>query len=102
MKTEKLPYELLVRWGEDGAIRGAHVIFAYRVTDGDEVVSYQPGTAVPAGERGAGFPLSTAVTKALAAGLAAAAPKLAEYDALLAERDALLAAINDAKRQTQP
>lgn len=82
MDTKKLPYEILVRFDEDGAVKGAHVIWAYKVTDGDRAVSYQPGPAERAGNSFTGFPLSDAVSEALAGGLEKAAAMLHENASL--------------------
>lgn len=102
MQTDKLPYEVLIRFGVDGAVQGAHVIWAYRITDDDgQVVGYTPGNPLPAGAKGdaEGFPLSAAVGEAIAAAIEATAPKLADYDALLAENEALIAELAEHQKR---
>lgn len=99
MNTEKIPYELLVRFDQNGAVAGAHVIWAYKVSDGDKVVSYQPGQAERAGEAISGFPLSAAVSEALAEGLKKAAAVLEENEALKSSLRAKEASIEQLEQE---
>lgn len=99
MKTESRPYEVVVRFDEAGAVRGAHVQWADVLLNDDGTVAkdpggntmlWRPGTAVPAGSGPSGFPLDKVVSDAIAVGLGIAAPKLAAYDALASTHHALV------------
>lgn len=46
MITEKVPYELLVRWDETGRLAGAHIQFRYVTRDGSIDSSTDGGAAV--------------------------------------------------------
>lgn len=100
IETKKLPYEILVRFDENGRVRGAHVIWAYKTSDGDRVVSYAPGGAEPAGAGGADFPLADVVTEAVAGGLQVNSDlvgEVAELKRALAKHELNSAAAIDAK-----
>ena len=85
MQTIKAPYELLIRWGADGALAGAHVQYRYIVTDGAVQVAESVGVAEPLTlATAAGFPLGDLLTQAQADALAAVAVATAERDAALA------------------
>jgi hypothetical protein len=43
----KVPYEILIRFNDDGTPRGAHAQYLRRVTLGDEVLKEEIGEAVP-------------------------------------------------------
>lgn|SRR5262249_4463144 len=60
MKAEKRPYELLARWGPDGAVQGAHVQWATVVIDNaDAIVEWHPGKVEPVHiGKGNGYPLA--------------------------------------------
>jgi len=67
------PYELLVRWGADGAIQGAHVQFIEEIKEGAQVIAATLGNAQPVAlAAGAGFPLSDILDAAHIAALKAA------------------------------
>lgn len=59
MQTTKQPYELLVRWAQDGTLAGAHVQWRYVVSDGATVVAESVSAAecVAVGSTN-GFPLA--------------------------------------------
>lgn len=92
MAREKRPYELLVRWGEDGTIQGSHYVEADVVTDDvtGDVLSYAPGNPAPidpatvAGVLGATSAAQVAQIASLEARLAALA---SEHDQLKSEFD---------------
>jgi hypothetical protein len=60
MRTDKRPYEFLVRWDRDGRLAGAHAQFRYvTVVDDGTVVGEFVGPAEPVAVAGGnGFPLS--------------------------------------------
>jgi hypothetical protein len=110
MNAEKKPYELLVRWGRDGKLQGAHVQWAMLITDDTgAVVGCYPGHAEPVAVRPdeSGFPLSdvlnqmqidalTALTAeqersaTLAAQFSASQTELATQEQKTEERNSLL------------
>ena len=98
MQTLKIPYEVLIRFGDDGEVRGSHVIWQYIVKDGDKIVANTIGSAEPAGEDGSDFPLSKAVSVAIGQGLGLAGSKLNDAEAQIAsltsERDKAREALN--------
>lgn len=72
MQTSKRPYELLVRWGSDGRLSGAHVQFRFVTTteDGKPVGEFI-GPPEPVGTAGqTGFPLSDILSDLTIAALA--------------------------------
>jgi hypothetical protein len=82
MHTTKRPYELLIRWDQQGQLAGAHVQYRYVIQDDGQVVGESVGKAEPLslGE----FPLADLLNEAQQAALA-------QVQALTAERDALAA-----------
>lgn len=81
MQTDKQPYELLVRWGVDGKISGAHVQWRYIVRDGDVIVTESVSKAEPVDiDNTPGYPLDDIIDKTLQ-------DALATVNALTAERD---------------
>jgi len=45
MNTEKVIYEVLVRYGKNGEVQGMHVVYAFVVKDeSGEIVAYNPGS----------------------------------------------------------
>jgi hypothetical protein len=95
MSTVKKPYELLVRWGQDGGLQGAHVQWAMLITDDTgAVIGSYPGEVEPVSLANgqAGFPLGDILSQM-------------QLDALTAltaeqERSATLAGqLNEAKAQ---
>lgn len=87
MNTEKIPYELLFRWDEDGNLAGAHVGWRYVTKDNGRKIGET--TSVEPVSLDTGFPL-TSVVGDLAASIAT---KLAATEAKLAEREAELSAL---------
>jgi hypothetical protein len=74
MNTVKKPYELLVRWGPDGKLRGAHVQWTMLVTDDiGAVIGCYPGNVEPLAltQGQAGFPLADILSQTQADALAA-------------------------------
>lgn len=94
METIKRPYEVLIRFDQDGAVRGAHVIWRYMTVENGIVVSDTPGAPVAAGEAGADFPLSAAVNSAIEEGLRLSSAAL---DQLQIAREDMIHAINTNK-----
>lgn len=84
METQKLPYEVLIRFDQSGAVQGAHVVWAYKITDGNAVLAYQPGSAETAGAAGSDFPLTDAVNAAIVQGLHDRATEIATHEATVA------------------
>lgn len=76
----KVPYEILIRFGEDGAPLGAHVQYLRRVTLDGEVLKVEIGDALPLDI--VGFPTSELMT-------AATRDALAEVTRLNVENDRL-------------
>ena len=90
MQVQKLPYEVLFRFDESGALSGSHVQWRYVVTDDDgsriaEAIDTARPVAVGKNE---GFPLDTILTKVQEAAIIQAEAKTAEADQL---RDELTA-----------
>lgn len=98
MQTTKQPYELLIRWGQDGALAGAHIQHRYVITGDDgAVIGETLGPAEPLTlDTAAGFPLGDLLTQVQADALTGKATAEAERDAALtrvAELEAQLAAL---------
>jgi hypothetical protein len=90
MQTEKHPYELLIRWNQQGEIAGAHVAYRYVIKDdAGAVMTEVPGQAEPLALDG--FPLAELLTQAQAGALAATEALRTELAAATAQRDAALA-----------
>lgn len=88
MVTEQHPYELLIRWGQDGTLQGAHVQHRFVVFDGGIAISEAIGQAKPLALDG--FPLADLLNKAQADALAESERMRAELAAMTGERDAAL------------
>ena len=93
----QVPYEILIRFGEDGSFRGAHAQMRRIVTLDGEVLKDEvlPATSLAR----AGFDTSEIMTGATQSAFDRATVLAAEVAALTAERDTLAAAIGkrDAK-----
>ena len=89
METTKQPYELLVRWGPDGKLKGAHIQWCYVTTDGGKRVSESVGDAEPV-DVSKGFPLQDVLNKAQAEALEG-----------LSKRDEAIAALSTDLRKTK-
>lgn len=94
LTTKQHPYELLIRWGNAGALAGAHVQRRYVIADengvviGESVANAEPLTINTA----AGFPLGDLLSQAQIDALVAKAAADQERDAAAAARDAALQA----------
>lgn len=77
-----IPYEILIRFGDDGAFKGAHQVRRRRVTVGGELVNEQELPAEPL----AGEAFAAAIGEAAAMALADASTAVAR--AVVAEREA--------------
>lgn len=97
METTKQPYELLVRWDQDGKLSGAQMQHRYVIRDGAKIVGESVGNA-EALDLSKGFPVQDVLTSAQADALAtaeAAKARAAELASALQEmtsqRDAIKA-----------
>lgn len=101
MQTIKQPYELLIRWSQDGTLAGAHVQHRYITTDGGVIVGEFVGSAEPLTlETAAGYPLGDVLTQAQSDAVAAVAAANADKESALArvaELEAQLAALQSAQ-----
>jgi len=84
MQTAKHPYELLVRWDQDGTLTGAHVQWRHVFKDDDGAIV---GEMIAAAEpvdvgAGKGFPLADVLEEVQADSLVALATANAEVEAL--------------------
>ncbi|CAO3372906.1 hypothetical protein [Azospirillum argentinense] len=87
MQTTKHPYELLVRWDQNGALAGAHVQYRYVIRDGAAVIGESVGGAEPLTlDTASGFPLGDLLAQTQADALTAKAAADAERDAVLAAK----------------
>jgi hypothetical protein len=68
LKDEKLPYEILIRFGIDGKVQGAHCQYRRRVMLGDELLKDEVGEAMPLALDD--FPTSELMTAATRSALA--------------------------------
>lgn len=75
---KKVPYEILIRFGEDGKPKGAHVQYRRIVTLDGEILKDEPLPAEPLGL--ADFPTSDVMNETTAAALA----RVTELEAALA------------------
>lgn len=80
MQTLKLPYEVLIRWNQEGAISGAHQIWAYKIIEDDGSIKYNVGHAESAGAVGADFPLHDAVNDVILTALQDRASEIAAHE----------------------
>lgn len=92
---QRTPYELLVRWGIDGQIQGAHVGFLDTVYKDGEVLTQNPSNveSIAMGESN-GFPLSDILDQVLT-------DSLKEMDELRAENIALSEIKQELEAQTE-
>ena len=94
------PYEFLVRWGENGAIQGAHVALITEILKDGAVVSAQAGYAQPVSLAGeVGFPIAE-VLDAVHVGALAALDLANQTIAELKQQALELARDTDAKVTT--
>jgi hypothetical protein len=99
MNAVKKPYELLVRWDQEGKLRGAHVQWATVVTDNSGTpIGCYPGTVEPisVAQDQSGFPLTDILGQIQADALAALAAVQQRSDALaqqLSEANAQIAVL---------
>lgn len=85
MQTTKHPYELLIRWDQNGALAGAHVQYRYVINrDDGERIGETLGKAEPLAL--GDFPLTDVLSQAQA-------DALAQVMAVAVERDALMARV---------
>lgn len=89
MQTDKLRYEVLIRYDHEGTPSAAHQQYRYVTRDGGAVVGEFLGQAEPLA---LGFDLSGVMEEAQAAAVIAAVQARAERDAAIAERDAAISA----------
>lgn len=68
LTDEKLPYEVLIRFGIDGKVQGAHCQYRRRVMLGDELLKDEVGEAMPLALDD--FPTSDIMTDATRSALA--------------------------------
>jgi hypothetical protein len=88
MITEvQVPYEILIRFGEDGSFRGAHAQMRRIVTLDGEVLKDEALPATPLVT--AGFDTSEIMTTAAQSAMDVATDLAAQLAAVSAERDAL-------------
>ncbi|MDQ0454726.1 hypothetical protein [Rhizobium paknamense] len=80
LKDEKTPYEILVRFGDDGQPKGAHVLYRRVVTLDDEVLKDEILAAQPLDLEG--FPTSAIMTDATRDALAKVSSQEAQIAAL--------------------
>jgi hypothetical protein len=103
MQTERQPYELLVRWNQDGKLAGAHVQWRF-VTRDDEgnVLGEFIGPAEPVDiGQGNGFPLEDILAKAQADALAELEAARVEIETYRAERAKLDARVTQLSAEAQ-
>lgn len=62
MQTLKQPYEVLVRWDQDGRLQGAQVQYRYVIKDSDQIVGESVSGPEPV-TVGVDFPLSDIMTQ---------------------------------------
>lgn len=86
LTDERKPYEILIRFGADGAPKGAHVQYRRIVTLDGEILKDEPEAAEPLGL--AAFPTGAVMTEATAAALAEVTRLGARVAALEAEMEA--------------
>lgn len=88
-EVKKQPYEFLVRWGEDGKLRGAHVGFATTIIEADGTVSgWHPQPVMPVGQGNAkGYPLTDILDRLHADALIEREEAHAARDSAIQERD---------------
>lgn len=91
MQTKRVPYEVLFRFDDSGALVGSHVQWKYIVQDekGDKVAeAIKPATAVAVGDS-EGFPLADILTEVQRGAVLQAAARASELEVLRDEHDAL-------------
>lgn len=82
--TTKQPYELLIRWNQDGQLAGAHVQYRYVIKEGEQIVSESVGLAESLAL--GGFPLADVLNTAQEAALVDNARLSAELGACREQR----------------
>lgn len=103
MQTMKRPYELLLRWDQQGRLSGAHVQHRYVIEDGGKIVGESVGPAEPLSlETAEEFPLADILTQAQSDALVGKAAAEAERDTARAAHEDALAALSQvtAERDT--
>lgn len=80
LQDVKIPYEILIRFGDDGTPRGAHVQYVRRVTLKGELLKEEIGESEPLDLKG--FPTSTVMSDATRDALAEVTRKTIENNAL--------------------
>lgn len=91
IQDQKLPYEILIRFGEDGEPKGAHACWRRRVSLDGELLKDDVLPAVPLGLKD--FPASAIMSEVTAAALAripALEAEVAAKDEVIAGKDVLL------------
>jgi len=68
METNKLPYELLVRWSQTGQLQGAQIQYRYIIKDGKKIVGESLSEVEGLSITG-DFPLADVMNKAQAASI---------------------------------
>lgn len=96
LKDIKIPYEILIRFGDDGQPKGAHALFRRVVTLDDEVLKDQIQDAVPVDLDG--LPTSAIMSDATRDALAKVTAQAAEIASLSDQ----LSAANAMIREFQP
>ena len=95
MQTTKQPYELLVRWGQDGVLLGAHIQYRIVTSDDGVVLGEFITNAAPLSLDVSGsFPLADILTQVQADALTALNSAMAERDAALVRVTALEAQLS--------
>lgn len=99
METKKIPYELLIRWGQSGQLQGAQLQHRYIIKDGDKIVGESLSEVEGLSVSG-DFPLAEVMTVAQASAIEAvgdASQKLQDlqhqFDAEMQAKDAEMARI---------
>jgi hypothetical protein len=92
MQTTKHPYELLIRWDQQGQLAGAHVQYRYVIKDSDQIIGESVGQAEPLtiGD----FPLTDLLNQVQADALAKIEQLKFEVERLRVERDVPASAVN--------
>lgn len=94
MQTTKQPYELLIRWDQEGALSGAHVQHRYIIRDGDKVISESLSDAEPLALDG--FPLGDVLGEAQIAALTECERLRSDLEAARAETEAVKRLLEEA------
>lgn len=92
----KTPYEILIRFGDDGKPRGAHAQFIRRITIDGELVKEEIGNAEPLDLKG--FPTSTLMSATTRDALAEITRLRGEMNMLTGELSAAQARIAELEK----